>query len=221
METPITLDDAEDDSVIDLNEAHFLRRGGRRDCYLHPCDATLCIKVERDRGPSPRAWHQRLERWRLTRLSGDELNRREWRAYRRFGAVLAPYVPRYHGLVRTSLGPGLAVALVRDRDGTPSPRLNDWLSSCSPRAADALLVRFGGLFDLLKREDIWVMDLHFRNFLVQDADDGTARPRLIDLKRVGRTEILQPAGWSVRSKRRKLARRIDRFHAQFASALSR
>lgn len=224
MATPIASDDAGGVAeVVDLSEVRFIGRGWKRDCYLHPDDATLCIKVSKDGPPRPgRSWRKRLMRWRLARDTGDVLNRREWEAYRRYGAILAAYVPRYHGFVPTSRGPGLAIDLVRERDGAPSPELGAWLARSSPEERDALLPRFRGLFDLLEREKIWLMDLNFRNFLVQDTGSGTARPWLIDLKRLAdNKEVFQPAGWSERLRHRKLARRIERFEVKFRSGASR
>ncbi|MEE8213989.1 MAG: YrbL family protein, partial [Alphaproteobacteria bacterium] len=152
--------------------------------------------------------------------AGDAHNRLEWQAYRAFGTVLAPLVPRYHGFIATSRGPGLVVDLVRDVDGGPSMQLRDWLHQGSAERGTALLDRFHVLFDLLAAHDLWLMDLNFKNFLVQVAADGTERPWLIDLKRLAdNKEIFQVSGWSATLKRRKLARRIDRFHARFDTHL--
>lgn len=201
--------------AIDLAGAECIGRGWKRDCYVHPGEPALCIKVSSARPRSARPRRQRLTNWLLARETGEALNRREWEAYRRYGAILAPYVPRCHGFIRTSRGPGLVVDLVRDKDGRPSPNLRKWLSRSSPDAAEALLLQFRSLFDLLEREEIWLMDLNLMNFLVQDTGDGRVRPWLSDLKRLAvNKEIFQPAGWSDRLKRLKLARRIDRFQAK-------
>jgi hypothetical protein len=158
--------------------------------------------------------------WFRAESTGDAHNRREWQACRAFGAVLAPFVPRYHGFIATSRGPGLVVDLVRDGDGAPSALLRDWLRQGSADRGAALLDQFRVLFDLLAAHDLWLMDLNLQNFLIQVAADGIERPWLIDMKRLAdNKEIFQVSGWSTTLKRRKLARRIDRFNAKFKARL--
>lgn len=205
---------------LDLHGAQWIGRGWKRDCYLHPHDPGLCIKVASEAAAGARKLRERMVSWFRAESAGDAHNRREWQAYGALGTVLAPFVPRYHGFIATSRGPGLVVDLVRDQDGGPSMQLRDWLPQGSADRGAALLDQFGVLFDLLAAHDLWLMDLNFKNFLVQVAEDGTERPRLIDLKRLAdNKEIFQVSGWSITLKRRKLARRIDRFHAKFDSNL--
>ena len=205
---------------LDLHSAQWIGRGWKRDCYLHPKDAGRCIKVANNNATDARKLRERMTSWFRAESAADAHNRREWQAYGAFGAVLAPFVPRYHGFIATSRGPGLVVDLVRDQDGRPSMQLRDWLDQGSAERGAALLDRFRVLFDLLAAHDLWLMDLNFKNFLVQVAADGTERPWLIDLKRLAdNKEIFQVSGWSATLKRRKLARRIDRFHAKFKARL--
>ncbi len=205
---------------LDLDGGQWIGRGWKRDCYLHPKDAGLCIKVANNNAADARKLRERMTSWFRAESAADAHNRREWQAYGAFGAVLAPFVPRYHGFIATSRGPGLVVDLVRDEDGRPSMQLRDWLDQGSAERGAALLDRFRVLFDLLAVHDLWLMDLNFKNFLVQVAEDGTERPRLIDLKRLAdNKEMFQLAGLSRGLKRRKLARRIDRFQAKFKAWL--
>jgi len=205
---------------LDLDHGQWIGRGWKRDCYLHPEDPGLCIKVASEAAANARKLRERMVSWFRAESAGDAHNRLEWQAYRAFGTVLAPFVPRYHGFIATSRGPGLVVDLVRDEDGGPSTQLGDWLHQGSAARGAALLDRFDVLFDLLAARDLWLMDLNFKNFLVQVAEDGTERLWLIDLKRLAdNKEIFQVSGWSATLKRRKLARRIDRFHAKFKAML--
>ena len=205
---------------LDLDGARWIGHGWKRDCYLHPKDAGLCIKVASKAAAGARKLRERMVSWFRAESAGDAHNRREWLAYRAFGTVLAPFVPRYHGFIATSRGQGLVVDLVRDEDGGPSMPLLDYLHQGSADRGAALLDQFGVLFDLLAAHDLWLMDLNPRNFLVQVTADGTERVWLIDLKRLAdNKEIFQVSGWSATLKHRKLARRIDRFNAKFKTWL--
>lgn len=202
-------------SPVDLGPARLIGHGWKRDCYQHPDDPGLCIKVpSRDPKGAPRL-RERFVEWRSGGTIGDQHNDREWRAYLRFGAVLAPFIPAYHGFVETTRGRGLVVELIRDADGAPSRQLKDWLRTAPPETAEPLLDRLETLFDLLLSNEAWLMDLNLTNFAAQIAADGTARPRLVDIKRlVDNKELFQLSGWSDWLMRRKLVRRIARFYAK-------
>ena len=134
---------------LDLHGAQWIGRGWKRDCYLHPLDPGLCIKVASEAAAGARKLRERMASWFRAESAGDAHNRREWQAYRAFGAVLAPFVPRYHGFIATSHGPGLVGDLVRDQDGGPSMQLRDWLDQGSADQGAALLARVRIRFDLL------------------------------------------------------------------------
>lgn len=187
-----------DGTVVDLGAATLIGHGWKRDCYIHP------------------GWRDRLTTLRFDRRAGTEFNRREWKAYGLVGTVLGPFVPRYHGPIQTSHGEGLEVDLIRDAQGMPSQQLRAWIHRSPPEEGEKLLTQFHALFDLIASRNVWLFDLNMSNYVVQDTEDGTARIWLIDLKRVADPkEIFQVTAWTQGQKRRKLARRIARFHAKF------
>ena len=207
--------------VLDLGHAQWIGQGWKRDCYLHPEDFSLCLKLPRDDPQEHLSLRDRLAKWRNGESAGDLHNRREWQAFEQFGKILAPFVPRYHGFTETSRGRGLVIDVVCDQDGTPSIHLRKWLKMATTDKGEPLLQQFRILFDLLENHDLWLMDLNFQNFLVQVLDDGTERLWLIDIKRLAdNKEIYQLSGWSKTLKRRKLARRIEWFHRKYQTALS-
>lgn len=209
---------AEDGEVIDLEDAPLIGHGWKRDCYRHPHDPGLCIKVPSVRPKGARRFRERFSEWHHGGSIGDLHNAREWAAYCRIGDQLAGYLPACRGFVATSRGRGLVVELVRDADGSPSVHLKDWLRETPAQDAAPLLARLEDLFDLLLRHEIWLMDLNLTNFVAQIDGDGNARPMLIDIKRAAdNKELFQLSGWSRTLMRRKLARRIARFHAKVKS----
>lgn len=205
----------EAEGVINLDDARLIGHGWKRDCYLHPGDPGLCIKVPSVSPKGTKRIRERFSEWHHGGSIGDQHNAREWAAYRQVGGLLAPYLPACHGFVATSRGRGLIVELMRNADGRPSAHLKDWLRETPADAAAPLLGRLNELFDLLLRHEIWLMDLNLTNFVAQIDGDGGARPMLIDIKRVAdNKELFQISGWSRTLMRRKLERRIARFHAK-------
>lgn len=200
---------------IDLAGATLIGQGWKRDCYLHPADPDLCIKVPSLKPKGTRRLRERFIEWRHGGSIGDQHNAREWAAFCRFRDLLGPYLPVYHGFVATSRGRGLLIDVVRDADAQPSVHLKVWLRETPVEEAEPFLARIADLFDLLLRHEIWLMDLNLTNFVAQIGPDGTARPKLIDIKRIAdNKELFQISGWSRTLMRRKLARRITRFHAK-------
>ncbi len=206
---------AQGGAPLDLSSATLIGRGWKRDCYLHPADPELCIKVPSAEPKGTRRFRERFIEWRTGGSIGDQHNAREWAAYRRFGNLLAAYLPVYHGLIATTRGRGLLIDVVRDADGAPSAHLKDWLRDKPVATAAPLLTQLNGLLDLLLRHEIWLMDLNLTNFVARIDAEGAARPMLIDIKRIAdNKELFQVSGWSRTLMRRKLARRIARFHAK-------
>lgn len=200
---------------LDLGTARLIGHGWKRDCYLHPGDPGLCIKVPSIKPKGTRRFRERFIEWRHGGSIGDQHNAREWAAYGQFGGLLAPYLPVYHGFVATSRGRGLLIDVVRDADGAPSAHLKDWLRESTADEAAPLLARINDLFDLLLGSEIWLMDLNLTNFVARIDAQGDARPMLIDIKRIAdNKELFQISGWSRTLMRRKLARRMVRFHAK-------
>ncbi len=202
--------------MVELAGAVFIGHGWKRVCYIHPDDPTRCIKVGFKGRVRGWGWRDRLTTLRFDRGAAEVLNRREWKAFCRAGAVLADYVPRYHGPIATTLGEGLEIDLVRDGGGEPAKQLRPWLLNAPAEQGAKLRAQFDALFDLLFQHEIWLFDLNMSNFVVQETEDGAPRVWLIDLKRAADSkEFLQITAWTRSQKRRKLARRIQRFDDKF------
>ncbi len=213
---------APDNKVLDLSEAEWLGRGWKRDCFLHPGDPNLCVKVASDERLPHMALRERVISVLRGRSIGSLNNEQEWAAFQQYGEKLSGFVPTYRGLIDTSLGKGLVVEMVRDASGAPSKNLKDWLETASDDRGANLARQFRAFFDILLRENIWLMDLNHQNFLIQELENGTVRPWLIDLKRLtDNKEMFQVSSWSKTLKRRKLRRRISRFNDKFDLRLRR
>lgn len=86
----------------------LIGRGNDRDCWRHPRDGSLCIKIARP-------GHQRPQ---------NEIDYH----YSRFlekQRIRSRHLPRVYGWVRTNRGRGLVCDLIHEPDGKPSPELLD------------------------------------------------------------------------------------------------
>ncbi len=119
-------------------------RGGKRHCYVHPFDSTLCVKVAaRAEGEDCHA-QQRLdlEDYALLKKHGRE--------------SVFERIPEIAGVVDTDLGPGIVMQLYRDADGRISRKL-------------AEVVREQGLTpNLLRAIDDWKQWQRERRLLTWD-----------------------------------------------------
>ena len=87
----------------------LIGHGGTRECWHHPLNDSLCVKVN-------------LE----NRKNNSLLY--EIHVYERIKNLLPGFIPAIHPeLVETDKGLGLVSALVRDEDGRISPCLSDYL----------------------------------------------------------------------------------------------
>lgn len=140
--------------VIDLSAAQVLGTGHERVCYLHPQDPTRVIKVLRQGQPS--RGQNRIDHYYLASLEAR--------------GVPATHVPRQYGMVETSLGAGLVLDCIRDRDGSVARTLSDHLEtgSISRAEADALLAE---LYQHLLIHGIVMVDIGLVNIACRHAGE--------------------------------------------------
>jgi len=89
--------------------------GKERMCFVHPEDPRLAIKISTG--------------------GVSEQSAREIRFYRKLekrGGIDSKHIPSFHGLCKTSRGPGIVVDLIRDYDGQISRPLNWYLAHRFP-----------------------------------------------------------------------------------------
>lgn len=183
--------------------------GGTRRCYVHPQDATLCVKVLRpDRTPAARL---RLARgWR--RLKGErgfDDQRKERKAYdalRKSGQSDWRHVPRYHGSVATDQGPGIVTDLRRNHDGTFPANLEELLPS---GMTDALADAIEEFKAWLRRDLFLSRDLLPHNIIA--VLEHPRRYRLVIVDGIGNSELLPLSSWFRAAARLKVERKIRKF----------
>lgn len=120
--------------IINLAHADPFAAGRTRRCYVHPHNPALCVKIV-----IPGATKKKYKKLpvysprRLLPLSHFDPNLCELRGYRQAEAMrneaVWKHIPRFRGLVKTDLGTGLAVELLRHDDGEIATPLNKRLLS--------------------------------------------------------------------------------------------
>ena len=183
---------------VTLTDADIIGRGMRRVCYSYPGDPARCIKILR---AHPRSL-------------GEQ--RRELRAYRSIRRRGIPYecVPRYHGVVSTSLGEGHVYDAIRDADGRVSGKLAQYVEEAPERVEE-----YRRLLRELERyflENLVVFcDLNPHNILCRQNASGRLHPVVIDglgdntrISVLNRLPVL--ARRKIRRRWRRLSARLER-----------
>lgn len=150
--------------VLTINEELFIGSGGHQATYIHPIDATKCIKIPH--------------------LPDDKDVRKEMRYRESCAKKLenSRLVTEFFGTVETNLGLGYVFERVLDYDGKTSKNLKDFLPKTKPDAKTlqriwTVLLNFKSDF---LRENIAIVDTDIENFMVQESAPGAFRVRIVD-----------------------------------------
>ncbi len=177
---------------LHLDESLLFSEGATRECYRHPNDETLCLKIEK------------------VRLGTNE---QDLAAYSRVKGILGPYIVVYgESLLATNLGKALCCELIRDHDGSLSQSFAEYRRERV--LEDSLRNQFTAFFNTLQLHDLFFYDLNPRNFMIQRLPNGE-HLMYTDLKSLGRIRTLFALERISFFARRKLKRRIRRFVHRF------
>ncbi|HMP81476.1 MAG TPA: YrbL family protein [Verrucomicrobiota bacterium] len=186
-------------NVIQLDPSHLVGRGKRRECYAHPADDKLCIKV-------------------IVNGDGRE-SRREAKYYQHLKRrnISWQLLARYHGSVKTNLGEGDVFDLVRDSDGKVARTFHHYLTSPEElnRHQAGLVEALAQLRDYLLRERVITVELKERNMVYRRNHDGCGEMVLVD--NLGTSDFL-PVCYYVGS---LAERRVRRTWQRFMTRLPR
>ncbi|GAB3285289.1 YrbL family protein [Parahaliea aestuarii] len=207
--------------ALQLDAARAFARGGNRLCFVDPRDSQRCIKVQRpDRSPQDkRRSAPPWKRLRSTRSFDD--NQQEAMIYRLIqahcGEAAFALVPRLHGFVPTSLGPGLCSELIRDGDGRISRTLKHYLWARGDTASlQGILADFAGQWTGLGMPSRRLL-LH--NIVVQCDADGPRALKVID--GLGWPDFLPLANHIPALARRKARSRVMHLQQAIITLLAR
>ena len=185
--------------MIELNPTKIIGKGLHRECFVHPLDPDLCIKI-------------------VVAGSINE-NHREASYYRRLAkrGISWEMLTRFHCLVATNLGEGAVFDLVRDYEGGVSNTLAHYLDTASPGNAfgTALGDALARLKAYLLENRVITMTLKPKNILfrLDGPNDGT----LVIVDNIGNSDFVPIADYSAALARRKMRRKWRRFEASLLS----
>ena len=195
---------------IPLEPSLFIAEGSHRAIYHHPEQADKCLKIVKAGSLEKR--RQRNKKWykRLRKLSSFDETKKDLQAYRQFRKrnTDLSHIPRFHGMVKTSLGPAMLLDLVTNEDGTPARSLASHLESTEKvRIAAALTA----LAAYLMESAIVVRDFSIYDVMVREGRDGSLKLFIID--GLGGKELIPLS--SIRYfARLKAERRVRRFYSK-------
>jgi hypothetical protein len=142
--------------------SEMIGEGGDRECWRHPANRSLCIKVAK---PAP----ERLQN-DIDFHYGKHLARRN---------IFGPHLTRVYGWVETNRGRGLVLELAQQPDGTPCTQLPDALRTgqLTQAEASALICE---AFDWLIARNVILADYGVNNFLVRRSPLGSYHLVFVD-----------------------------------------
>ncbi|MDL2329398.1 hypothetical protein LJC71_06590 [Desulfosarcina sp. OttesenSCG-928-A07] len=184
----------DDPSLIILDKPLFIGAGVNRECYRHPENSDLCIKVVVGHG-------------------GKRESRVEQSAYRRLEkrGISWDMLSRFYGMASTNKGQGTVFELIRDRDGNISKPLSYYIGAPEQTAlhGDGLSRAIPALKHYLLHEEIITTALKAQNMVYQKFGDTEGKLVIID--DIGNTDFIPICNYLSWAAQRKIRRKWERF----------
>ncbi|MBQ0720892.1 MAG: hypothetical protein KBT88_08650 [Gammaproteobacteria bacterium] len=179
--------------MILLNASHFVGKGLHRECYRHPDDTQLCVKVV---------------------VAGDlSESKREQSYYKLLQKrdICWDILPRFHGLIETNMGTGAVFDLIRDYDEEVSKTLAHYLSYEQLAASEnAGLSQAITVFKQeLHRQAIITMTISPKNIMYKKTSANSGRLIIID--NIGNSDFIPICSYVTYLAKKKIARKLLRF----------
>jgi len=179
--------------MIELDKNLLIGKGWHRECYQHPENPNLCIKVVVNGSPKESlrelAYYKQLTKRNIS-----------W-----------SLLPRYLGNVKTVLGEGAVFEIIRDHDDEISQSLTAFLEdpqllSENHEAVSAALIR---LREYMLSQRIISMTIKPKNILLQRVGEQEFNAYVID--NIGNAEFFPVSSYIPICAKKKILRRWKRF----------
>jgi hypothetical protein len=178
--------------MINIVKSGLVGRGLHRDCYRHPQNKNLCIKIV---------------------VHGNAQVQREKRYYRHLEkrGISWDMIPMFHGDIETNLGRGSVFDLVSDHDGSVSKTLEYYLSSNKITEAhyNGLSNALYLLKDYLLQQHIITMTLKPYNVSCKKMKSGSFRLFIVD--NLGTSDFIPICNYSKYLAKKKILRKWKSF----------
>ncbi len=180
--------------MIELDSSRFIGKGWHRECYIHPDNDKLCVKVV---------------------VSGNlDESKREQKYYKFLQKRRARWeiLPEFHGLIETNMGSGAVFDLIRDFDGEVSKTLEYYL--LLDDLTEAENAGISTAIDVFKREllqqTIITMGILPKNIMYKKtaANEGA----LVVIDNIGNSDFIPICNYINYLAKKKITRKLLRFH---------
>lgn len=181
--------------MIDLTGALLIGKGLHRECYRHPENPALCIKVvyngNQDETRREQGYYRLLKKRRI-----------DWRL-----------LPRYHGTVETNRGTGAVFDLIQDFDGNSAKSLEFYLESeeRTEKHQSILAQALAELRYYLLEQCIVTMTLKPKNIVYRRLSNRSGELVIVD--NIGNSDFIPISSYVPAFARRKIQRKWARFES--------
>lgn len=179
--------------MLKLDKSDFVGKGLHRECYRHPENNVLCVKV--------------------VVAGNDDETRREKKYYRHLEKrnISWEMIPEYHGDVETNLGTGSVFDLIVDHDGAVAKTLEYYLTSNKKTEARTAELKQAlvSLKEYLLAHRIITMTLKPKNIVFPLVD--AVEPRLVVIDNIGNSDFIPVCNYSDFFARKKILRKWQKF----------
>jgi len=179
--------------MINIDPSSLIGKGLHRECYVHPENKNLCIKVV---------------------VHGDSKEiQREQKYYSLLQKrnISWEVLPRFYGLVETNLGLGAVFDLIRNYDGSVSKTLEFYLVSNEKTGSHylGLLKAINSLRKKLYQQKIITMTLKAKNIVYKKTNHEEGRLIIID--NIGNSDLIPICNYNAFMAGKKILRKWKRF----------
>ncbi|WP_228257407.1 YrbL family protein [Marinobacter sp. NP-4(2019)] len=211
-------------NTIDLSNHQPFASGYNRQCFRHPENPSLCLKILRPENIEARFHRQSFPKKLLGKRRIDdnaqELRAHQQQAIRRLisqgqAETVWRHLPRFHGSVQTSLGTANVSELLQDEHNRPAETLEQYLQR--QRFDHPMQEAVERFCDWLQNTGILTRNLLPHNLVVVERAN---QPELYLVDGLGAPTIPGKLAIITAWRRRYIGRRIQRFYLRIEWELS-
>ena len=177
--------------MLELISANLIGKGLHRECYIHPANQNLCIKI---------AFNENVKESQREQSYYEFLEKK---------GISWEMLPRYYGHVETNLGTGTVFDMIRNQDRSISKTLDDYFKSNEQTKLheNSLLQALLLLKTYLLDQQIITMTIKPKNILYRES--GNTDSRLVIVDNIGNSDYLPISNHSKFLARYKISRKWD------------
>ncbi len=201
--------------MIFLSEENPFAQGGNRLCFVHPDDASRCIKVRRPDFTLADCRRKKKFPKNLRPLTSFDDNLEEFNVLKKLSTIkgdsIFVHIYKCFGFIDTDMGKGLVTELIKDADGRISRSLKHyiWEEGYTDNCRDALV----------QLESFWLnklipsRDLLTHNIVVQMGENNQII-RLVVIDGLGSPHLIPFQWFPVSYQKRYVSKKIKRLHCR-------